>query len=80
MPTPSSFTVQSPRPSLSEEATVNQLIDQTMRSLNMTKLSVIFQEEAKIIYNIPLSPLLPKDCMIWRCTEMSSFLLKAPIT
>jgi hypothetical protein len=80
MPTPSSFTVQSPRPSLSEEATVNQLIDQTMRSLNMTKLSVIFQEEAKIIYNIPLSPLLPKDRMIWRCTEMSSFLLKAPIT
>lgn len=41
-------------------------------------LAEIFQEDkAKIISNIPLSPLQPKDRMIWRCTTNGQFSVRS---
>jgi hypothetical protein len=57
--------VQSPKPQMAEFAKVEDLID---RNQMCWKEQIIedsfFEEEAKAILNIPLSPMLPKDRVI----------------
>jgi hypothetical protein len=62
LPTPTSFSVQSPNLILSEQAKISNLIDQHTKGWDVVLLNeVFFEDEAKVISNIPLSPLLPQD-------------------
>lgn len=74
IPIPSSFSVQTPKFDMSEEMKVCCLIDQDTKQWNSSFISEhFFPEEANAITNIPLSPLLPKDRLIWRCTKKGEF-------
>jgi hypothetical protein len=62
LPTPTTFKIQSPQKHLPINTCVFDLIDQTTRRWNVAFITEEFkQEEAEVIMNIPLSPLLPKD-------------------
>lgn len=66
IPIPISFSVQSPRIDLMGGMTVSSLIDQDTKQWNRTLIAEIFYpEEAAAITNIPLSPLQPRDRLIW---------------
>jgi hypothetical protein len=76
--TPTSFSVQSCPRILDASSHVAYLIDQEQRSWILTLLQEIFtEEEAKTIANIPLSPLLPKDKLIWRGTTHGQFTFRS---
>jgi hypothetical protein len=62
LPTPTSFGVQSPNLILSEQVKISNLIDQDTKGWDVVLLNeVFFEDEANVISNIPLSPLLPQD-------------------
>jgi hypothetical protein len=62
--------VQSPIHGCDMEARVKELIDQNTKWWNSNLISATFlEEEAKVIMNMPLSPLQPRDRLIWRCTS-----------
>lgn len=66
--------MQSPRIVLREGACVAELIDRDTKKWNMNLISAIFfEEEAKAILNIPLSPFQPKDRLIWWGTKNGEF-------
>jgi hypothetical protein len=57
---------------------VAELIDEEQWSWKVNLLQEVFsEEEAKIISNIPLSPLLPKDKLIWRGTTHGEFSVRS---
>lgn len=65
LPTPISFLVQSPIRHLTEDARVMELIDQTTKWWNVCLVHEVFNEdEARILCQIPLSPVLAKDQLI----------------
>jgi hypothetical protein len=77
LPIPTTFAVQTPRRFMVEQARVVELIDPITKSWNLTLIRVVFQEdEAKIISTIPLSPLQPKDQLIWRGTKNGKFTVR----
>jgi hypothetical protein len=74
LPKPSTFSVQSPRTRLEHDAKVCDLMDEAMGGWKKVMISEIFSvEEAAVIQAIPLSPLRPKDKLIWRCTANGEF-------
>jgi hypothetical protein len=78
IPRPSTYSIQSPVRLLHPQARVVELIDQDSRRWNAALVESIFQkEEAELIKNIPLSPLGPKDCKIWRCTANGEFSVRS---
>jgi len=78
LPTPTSFSVQSCPRILDVSSHVAVLIDQEQRSWKLPLLQEVFmEEEAKIIANIPLSPLFPKDKLIWRGTTHGEFTVRS---
>lgn len=59
-------------------ARVKDLIDQNTKWWNRSLISTTFlEEEAKVILNIPLSPLQPRDRLIWRCTTTGEFTVRS---
>jgi hypothetical protein len=78
IPRPCNFAIQSLVRILQPQARVVELIDQDMKRWNGPLVDSIFQkDEADLIKNIPLSPLAPKDCLIWRCTSNGEFTVRS---
>jgi hypothetical protein len=78
LPTPVSFSVQSPCSSLQENARVADLIDFENKRWNVPLIVASFNaEEAEVIRNIPLSPCLPRDRLIWRGTKNGIFTVRS---
>lgn len=79
LPTPITYSVQSPKFELPEDARVVDLIDQDSKVWVGCLISAIFhEEEAKVILNISLSPLQPKDRLIWLSTANWIFTVRSP--
>jgi ribosomal protein L37AE/L43A len=63
---------------LLENSLVSALIDWDTKKWNRSLIEQYFlEEEREIILNIPLSPLLPKDKLIWRCTKNGDFSVRS---
>jgi ribonuclease HI len=78
LPTPTSFSVQSPRLNREKDMRVSNLIDKDLKQWNSSLIASIFlPEEAEIITNIPLSQSLPRDRLIWRCTKIEDFTVRS---
>jgi hypothetical protein len=78
LPKPSSFSVYSPRLHLPENSLVSELIDRDTKKWNRSLIEQHFlEEERETILNIPLSPLLPRDRLIWRCTKKGEFSVRS---
>jgi len=78
LPTPTSFSVQSPQKILSDDAKVAELIDPDLKNWNVGLIKAIFsKDEAKVILGILLRPLLPHDCLIWRGTSNGLFSVRS---
>jgi hypothetical protein len=60
-----SYAVQSPQRKIGEDTRVAALINSDVCSWKTTLLQEVFNEEAKVIPNIPLSLTLPPDWLIW---------------
>jgi hypothetical protein len=78
IPTPMSFSIQSPRRILTEDARVMELINQDTKWWNSCLIKEIFhEEEARVICTIPLSLVPTKDSLIWRGTSNGVFLVRS---
>jgi ribonuclease HI len=78
LPTPISYSVQSPCINLQEDILVAELIDQESGRWKCSLIEASFsKEEAEVILNIPLSPCLPKDRLIWRGTKNGIFTVRS---
>jgi hypothetical protein len=74
IPKPTSFSMQSPWLTLNEDTLVWDLMDKESNTWNRSLIEQnLWKEEAEAILNIPLSPFLPKDQSIWRCTKNRNF-------
>jgi hypothetical protein len=78
IPSSSSHLVFSPVGGLGQEATVSDLIDKERGCWNSNIISENFlKEEAEAILNIPLSPNLPQDRIIWIGSKSGMFSVKS---
>lgn len=78
LPTPSSFSIQSPATNLHADARVPDLIDRDLRGWNHALIQESFSaEEAKVIIGIPLFPSLPPDIIIWNGTASGIFSVRS---
>jgi hypothetical protein len=78
IPTPITFSVQLPQRILGQNAVVGDLIDQRLGGWKSDLLHEVFRpEEAKVIENIPLSPCLPPDRLIWKETKDGKFSVRS---
>ena len=78
LPKPPSFSVHSLRLHLPENALVRELIDRDTKRWNISLIEQHFsKEEVETILNIPLSPLLLIDRLIWRCTKNGEFSMRS---
>jgi hypothetical protein len=78
LPTPVSYSVQTPATNLQERMTVSELIDPVHRRWKGTLIDVNFiKEEAEVIKNIPLSPIPTKEKLIWRGTHNGVFMVRS---
>jgi hypothetical protein len=70
--------VQSPKPAQFQDMLVSDLIDQERKQWKETFIATIFMSgEASIILNIPLSPLLLRNRLIWRGTKNGIFIVQS---
>ena len=75
---PTSFSVQTPKSLLMENMRVSELIDQDMKYWRREFIEQNFlQADVISILNIPLSPFLRKDRLIWRCMKNGEFSMKS---
>jgi hypothetical protein len=75
LPSPTSFQVQTPVRVLHHDAKVVDLIDPTTKEWKFQLIGEIFeQEEATMICNLPLSPLLNNDKQVWLGSKSGFFL------
>jgi hypothetical protein len=75
LPSPTSFQVQTPVRVLHHDAKVVDLIDPTTKEWKFQLIGEIFeQEEATMICNLPLSPLLNNDKQVWLGSKNGFFL------
>lgn len=78
LPSPTSFSVQSPQRVLPGNAKLAELIDPELKNWNTALLNAVFSEvEANVIAGIPLSPILPRDCLIWKGTSNGLFTVRS---
>jgi hypothetical protein len=78
LPTPTSFSVQSPVNHLPLDAKVSALIDREARGWNHTLIQEVFSpEEAATITSIPLCPAFPLDRIIWKGTSTGMFSVRS---
>jgi hypothetical protein len=76
LPTPQTFQVQYPPRIIDSKFKVASIINPISKNWNVALLKEVFtEEEAQVIANIPLSPLLPEDKLIWRGTASGFFFL-----
>jgi len=77
LPTPTMYTVQSQPRIFAENSRVADLIDQNLKGWKVDLLKAVFlEDETKVISNIPLSPLLQQDQLIWRGTTHGDFTVR----
>jgi hypothetical protein len=78
LPTPTTYEVQSPPKILDKKDMVAELIDPEVKWWNTALIKSVFsEEEAKVIINIPLSPVLPRDRLLWRGTQNGEFTVRS---
>jgi len=78
LPRPTSYTIQSIPNTISTSAKVADLIDEELKGWNLSLGNEVFDEdEAKAISQIPLSPGLPKDRLIWMGTKNEEFTVRS---
>lgn len=78
LPTPNTYSVQSPWINLTVNTMVSDLIDRGTKGWNNTIILENFSVDgAVVIQNIPLSPLLPRDKLIWRCSSNGLFSVRS---
>jgi hypothetical protein len=78
LPNPHTYKVQSHPRIIDGQSMVSSLINHTSKNWNEDLLKEVFiEEEAKVIANIPLSPLLPEDRLIWRGTASGKFIVRS---
>jgi hypothetical protein len=78
LPTPTSFLVQTAPRMLPFNSIVSCLIDLDTKRWNLDLLSVLFnEEEARVISNIPISPSLHPDRLVWQGTSNGLFLVRS---
>jgi hypothetical protein len=78
LPSPSTFTVQSPITLLPRDATVCALINLNSKWWNVPLInSIIWKEEAECITTIPLSKYGQQDLRTWRGTSSGDFLVRS---
>jgi hypothetical protein len=71
------YSVQSPRINMQANTHVAEFINHANRRWNKNLIEATFsREEAKVIKNIPLSPLLPRDKLIWKGTHNGVFTVR----
>lgn len=74
LPTPTTYSVQSPRIILSKDAKVKELIDQDTKCWKTSLINDIFMaDEAEKICQLPLSMYIQEDKLIWRGTNSGEF-------
>ena len=77
IPTPSLFSIQSPRNNQLGDMKVCSLIDQDSKQWNRALITEIFlSDEAATILNLPLSPFQPRDKLIRQCTTNRGFTVR----
>jgi hypothetical protein len=78
VPVPSTYRIKSPCNNLPEDALVADLIDNDIKGWKTKLINETFNEdEAKVMLNIPLRPLLPWDRLIWRGTANGEFSVRS---
>jgi hypothetical protein len=78
LPSPSTYKVISPVSVLSEEATIDLLIDSTRMCWDTDKLEQVFlPKDVEIIKQIPLSTRQLRDRLIWTGREKGIFTVKS---
>jgi hypothetical protein len=66
LPTPTMYTVQLTLRMLPQNSTISCLVDPASKGWNLGLINdLFFEEEAKAISNIPLSPTLLQDRLVW---------------
>jgi hypothetical protein len=78
LPVPVSYSVQSPKQLLDADATVASPINLNAKEwkANLVK-AVLNAEEAQVVLNIPISPSLPPNKLIWQGTKNCVFSVKS---
>jgi hypothetical protein len=78
LPTPTTYKIQSvPIPQM-EDSRVAMLINRDTKMWDISLLHVLFRpEEVKVITNMPISPFLPPDRLIWQGTKNGSFSVRS---
>jgi hypothetical protein len=78
LPTPTSYSAQSPPRVIPEDSTMFMLIDPKLRGWNSSLIHTIFsKEEAEVIVTIPLSPTFPPDQLAWNGTSNGIFSIRS---
>jgi hypothetical protein len=78
LPTPISYSVQSPPRLVPDDSTVAMLIDSEMCGWKEDLITEIFSpEEARVVASIPLCPTLPPDRLVWRVTKSGVFSVRS---
>jgi hypothetical protein len=78
LPRPTSYAIQSIPNTISTNAKVADLIDEELKGWNLSLVNEVFDEdEAKAISQIPLSPGLLKDRLIWMGTKNEEFTVRS---
>jgi hypothetical protein len=78
LPTPISYSVQSPPRLVPDDSNVSVLIDSELCGWKEELITTIFSpEEARVIASIPLCPTLPLDRLVWRGTTSGVFSVRS---
>jgi hypothetical protein len=78
LPTPISFSVQSPPRFVPDDSSVLVLIDSKLCGWKEDLITPIFNsKEARVVVSIPLCPTLPPDRLVWRGTKNGVFLVQS---
>jgi len=75
---PVSYSVQSPKQLLAADATIASLINSNAKEWKADLVKIVLNaEEVQVVLNIPLSPSLPPDKLIWQGTKNGVFSVKS---